>query len=315
MAFLSVRIRLDGLDAEAIDAIEAACFAAGAHSVTFTDQRDDAILEPAPGEFRLWPATRLEAVFDAGIADAAWPDEFAAQLGRPLAALELAPIADRVWEREWLRDFRPLRFGRRLWVCPHELEPPADARADPATVLLRLDPGLAFGTGTHATTAMCLAWLEATVSDSTARVIDYGCGSGILAIAALRLGAARAAGYDIDPQALIATRDNALANDVAGRLDIVATDAGLQPGADLVVANILAGPLVDLAPRLAALCAPGGQLALAGLLDAQADEVLAAYRPWFDIGVQARRDGWTCLAGSRRDAMSVRIGAPSQGST
>jgi ribosomal protein L11 methyltransferase len=311
MAFLSVRIRLDGLDAEAI---EAACFAAGAHSVTFTDQRDDAILEPAPGEFRLWPATRLEAVFDAGVASAAWPAQFAAQLGLPREALEVAPIADRVWEREWLRDFRPLRFGRRLWVCPHELEPPAEALADPATVLLRLDPGLAFGTGTHATTAMCLEWLDATVTPAQRRVIDYGCGSGILAIAALRLGAARAAGFDIDPQALTATRDNALANDVAERLEIVAADAALQPGADLIVANILAGPLVELAPRLATLCAPGGRLALAGLLDAQADEVLAAYQPWFEIGVQARRDGWTCLAGSRRDAMSVRIGPAHQGS-
>jgi ribosomal protein L11 methyltransferase len=311
MAFLSVRIRLDGLDAEAI---ESACFAAGAHSVTFTDQRDDAILEPAPGEFRLWPATRLEAVFDAAVASAAWPEEFAAQLGLPLAALEVAPIADRVWEREWLRDFRPLRFGRRLWVCPHELEPPAEALADPATVLLRLDPGLAFGTGTHATTAMCLEWLDAMVTPAQHRVIDYGCGSGILAIAALRLGAARAAGFDIDPQALTATRDNALANDVAGRLEIVAADAALQPGADLIVANILAGPLVELAPRLAALCAPGGRLALAGLLDAQTDEVRAAYEPWFDIGVRASRDGWTCLAGSRRDAMSVRIGPAHQGS-
>jgi ribosomal protein L11 methyltransferase len=310
MAFLSVRICLDGLDAEAV---EDACFAAGAHSVTFTDQRDDAILEPAPGEFRLWPATRLEAVFDAEVASAAWLSAFAAQLNLPLAALQLEHVADRAWEREWLRDFRPLRFGRRLWVCPHEMDPPAEARADPDTVLLRLDPGLAFGTGTHATTAMCLDWLDATVSHSNAHVIDYGCGSGILAIAALRLGAAHAAGFDIDPQALIATRDNALANEVADRLEIAASDDALQPGADLVVANILAGPLVELAPRLAALCAPGGGLALAGLLDAQAEEVLAAYRPWFDIGIQARRDGWTCLAGSRRDAMSVRIGASQQG--
>lgn len=311
MAFISLRIRLDGLDAEAV---ETACFTAGACSVTFTDQRDDAILEPAPGEFRLWPATRLEAVFDAAIANAAWRAALAARLELPPAALEFAPIADRVWEREWLRDFRPLRFGRRLWISPHELQPPPEALADPATVLLRLDPGLAFGTGTHATTAMCLEWLDATVDSSSLRCIDYGCGSGILAIAALKLGAARAAGFDIDPQALIATRDNAAANGVAERLEIIAADAALQPGADLIVANILAGPLVELAPRLAALCAPGGKLALAGLLDSQADEVLLAYRPWFNLGVQASRDGWTCLAGSRHAAMSVRIGASSQGS-
>jgi ribosomal protein L11 methyltransferase len=310
MPFLSVRIRLDGLDAEAV---EDACFGAGAHSVTFTDQRDDAILEPAPGEFRLWPATRLEAVFDAGVADAAWLRDLAQALGVPLAALELAHVADRAWEREWLRDFRPLRFGRRLWVCPREIEPPAEALADPDTVLLRLDPGLAFGTGTHATTAMCLEWLDAIVTRGAARAIDYGCGSGILAIAALRLGVARAAAFDIDPQALVASRDNAADNGVAARLEIVPTDAALQPGADLVVANILAGPLVALAPRLAALCAPGGQLALAGLLEAQAGEVLTAYQPWFDLVPWARRDGWVCLAGSRRDAMSVRIGAQPRG--
>jgi len=310
MPFLSVRIRLDSLDAEAV---EDACFAAGAHSVTFTDQRDDAILEPAPGEFRLWPATRLEAVFDAGVAGPDWLRDLAQTLGVSLDALELKHLEDRAWEREWLRDFRPLRFGRRLWVCPRELEPPTEALADRDTVLLRLDPGLAFGTGTHATTAMCLEWLDATVTPGVGRVIDYGCGSGILAIAALRLGAVRAAGYDIDPQALVASRDNALENDVAAQLDVVASDAALQPGADLVVANILAGPLVELAPRLAALCAPGGRLALSGLLEAQADEVLAAYQPWFDIAPWARRDGWACLAGSRRDAMSVRIGTQPRG--
>jgi ribosomal protein L11 methyltransferase len=310
MPFLSVRIRLDGLDAEVV---EEACFAAGAHSVTFTDQRDDAILEPAPGEFRLWPATRLEAVFDAGVARPDWLRDLAQALGVPLDALELSHLADRAWEREWLRDFRPLRFGRRLWVCPRELDPPEAARTAPDTVLLRLDPGLAFGTGTHATTAMCLEWLDATVTPGLPRIIDYGCGSGILAIAALRLGVAAAAAYDIDPQALIASRDNAQENGIAARLDIVATDSALRPGADLVVANILADPLVELAPRLAGLCAPGGKLALSGLLQSQAEEVLAAYRPWFDLAPWAQRDGWVCLAGSRRDAMSVRIGAQPRG--
>ncbi len=308
MPFLSVRIQLDGLDAERVEDV---CFAAGAQSVTFTDQRDDAILEPAPGEFRLWPATRLEAVFDADAIGPCWLRDLAQALGVPLDSLELAQIADRAWEREWLRDFGPLRCGRRLWICPAGLALPAGAEAaDGPAVIVRLDPGLAFGTGTHATTALCLAWLDATIGPGRGpapRLIDYGCGSGILAIAALRLGAARAAAFDIDTQALIATADNAAANGVAQRLDIVARDADLAPGADLLVANILAGPLVELAPRFAVLCRPGGLVALAGLLDGQAAEVAAAYAPWFELAPAASRAGWTLLAGSRRLPRSVRM--------
>lgn len=310
MAFLSVRIRLDGLVAEAV---EDACFAAGALSVSYTDQRDDAILEPAPGEFRLWPATRLEAVFAAEAADPLRLAALAAAIGLPLAALEVVHVPDRAWEREWLRDFRPMRFGTRLWICPAGTSPPPEAAtgAD-AAVIVRLDPGLAFGTGTHPTTAMCLEWLDAEIrcgATAAPRVIDYGCGSGILAIAALRLGAARAAAFDIDPQALTATADNAAANGIAHRLDVVPRDADLPADADLLVANILAGPLIDLAPRLATLCRPGGRLALAGLLAEQAGDVVAAYAPWFEIAPVASRDGWTLLAGSRRPAMSVRMRA------
>lgn len=308
MPFLSVRIRLDGLDA---GAVEDACFAAGALSVTYTDQRDDAILEPAPGEFRLWPTTRLEAVFDAQWADPARLAALAHALDLPLASLEITHLADRVWEREWLRDFRPMRFGERLWVCPSGLEPAPEARAQGAApVVVQLDPGLAFGTGTHPTTALCLEWLDTTIgpaNETATSVIDYGCGSGILAIAALRLGATRAAAFDIDPQALLATADNAAANGVAQRLEIVSRDTDLPIGADLLVANILAGPLIELAPRLATLCRPGARLALAGLLDEQADEVGAAYAPWFALAPAASRAGWTLLAGSRRPAMSVRM--------
>ena len=304
MTFLTLRIKLDGLDAEQV---EQACFDAGAYSITYTDQRDDPILEPAPGEFRLWPASRLEAVFGGDTDGDALIADLTGTLGVAAHQFEVAQLADRAWEREWLKDFQPMRFGRRLWICPTHSEPPTEP-AD--RVIVRLDPGLAFGTGTHATTAMCLEWLEARAGTATQRVIDYGCGSGILAIAALALGARTAQGFDIDPQALIATRDNAESNGVAARLQIVAASEALQPEADRVVANILAGPLVELAPRLAALCRPGGELALAGMLEAQAGEVAAAYAPWFDVQVFARRDGWVCLCGSRRGPMSVTIAPP-----
>ena len=306
MAFLTLRINLDGLDAEMV---EQACFDAGALSITYTDQRDDPILEPAPGEFRLWPASRLEAVFGGDTDSAELISALTRTLGATARQFEVAQLADRAWEREWLKDFQPMRFGRRLWICPTHCEAPIEP---PDRVILRLDPGLAFGTGTHATTAMCLEWLDAQASagSGSGRIIDYGCGSGILAIAALALGARSAEAFDIDPQALIATRDNAAGNGFEERLRIVASGDTLQPGADCVVANILAGPLVELAPRLAALCRPGGTLALAGLLDSQADEVTAAYEPWFGMREFARRDGWVCLSGSRRGPMSVTIAPP-----
>ncbi len=291
MPFLSIRFDLDRLEP---DAAEAACFAAGALSVTLTDRRDDAILEPAPGEIRLWPATRLEATFSQDTASAALIAALAATIGVPVGRLELAFVADRAWEREWLADFHAMRFGRRLHVCPtHERVD------DPGAVVVSLDPGLAFGTGTHATTALCLEWLDARMRGGLT-VIDYGCGSGILGIAAVLLGAARADAFDIDPQALVATRDNAAANAVADRVITHAGAGTLPPAADVVLANILSGPLIDLAPRLAARVRPGGSLVLAGLLTSQADDVIAAYRPWLDLQVAGERDGWRLLAGERR---------------
>jgi len=217
-----------------------------------------------------------------------------AVLGLPGDAIRCERVADRVWEREWLKDFRPMRFGRRLWVCPGGQSP-----ADPAAIVLELDPGLAFGTGTHATTALCLEWLDAHVTAGMT-VLDYGCGSGILALAALKLGAARATAFDIDPQALIATRDNAARNALGGRLTIAGTAGAIAGPFDFVFANILAGPLRQLAPELARHCRPGGAVLLAGLLDAQAAEVAEAYGPWFDIETAARRDGWSALTGRRR---------------
>jgi len=288
---IALTLNLDGLDAERV---EEACFEFGAHAVSYTDQRDDPILEPAPGEFRLWPHSRLQALFPFDCK----PQEIVAGLVHVLRVgpeqIAIETLADKVWEREWLRDFHPMSFGQRLWVAPHHSHVHTQG-----AVIVRLDPGLAFGTGTHATTAMCLAWLDENVREGQ-MAIDYGCGSGVLAVAAVKLGARAAHAFDIDPQALTATRDNAAANQVSERVYVVESDEALPRGADLLLANILCGPLCDLAPRFAALTAPGGKIVLAGLLAAQADEVTRAHAPWFDISPFATRDGWTALAGSRR---------------
>lgn len=273
---------------------ERACHALGAIALSLSDAGDEPLLEPAPGETPLWRETRLGALFVESAEPALIAATLTAVLGLPDDAIRCERVADRVWEREWLRDFRPMRFGRRLWVCPGGQQAP-----DPAAIVLELDPGLAFGTGTHATTALCLEWLDAHLAAGST-VLDYGCGSGILALAALRLGAGGATAFDIDPQALVATRDNAARNALAERLTIAQHADTIAGPFDLVLANILAGPLRMLAPELAGHCRPGGAVLLAGLLDAQAAEVAEAYGPWFDIETAARRDGWTALAGRRR---------------
>jgi ribosomal protein L11 methyltransferase len=289
--YLALSVELAGLDPAAA---EDAAFAAGAVSVTLTDAVDDAILEPAPGEVRLWPRTVLQALFPAEAAGTEAIIALATALGLQAAAIRASHVADRVWEREWLKDFHPMRFGRRLWVLPHHAEPPAD----PEAVLVRLDPGLAFGTGTHASTALCLTWLDARLAAGS-RVIDYGCGSGVLAVAAAQLGASMAHAFDIDPQALIATRDNAAANAVAARVQVHEDAATLPAEVDVVVANILAGTLVELAPRLCGLLAPGGQLILAGILKQQVHEVRVGFAPCIELAVFAERDGWSALSGRK----------------
>jgi ribosomal protein L11 methyltransferase len=291
---------------------EDALFALGALSVTLADAADDPVLEPAPGAMPLWPTVVVHAVFAADADTSAIRTALSASPGLdPLLVAEKSrfeAVADRAWEREWLKDFRPMQFGRRLWVCPGGQRPSPDVAAD--AIVVDLDPGLAFGTGTHATTALCLEWLEALFADDTGAaggrnpkflLIDYGCGSGILAIAALRLGADRAIGVDIDEQALIATRENAERNAVSDRLEVTTDRACDGAVADVLVANILAGPLVELAPLFATLVRTHGRIALSGLLLEQVESVTAAYRPWFDIDLAGVRDGWGLLAGSRRD--------------
>jgi ribosomal protein L11 methyltransferase len=299
---------------------EDALFELGALSVTLLDAADDPVLEPAPGAMPLWPTIVVRAVFaadvDVGQVRAALSSTHGLDPLLIAGQAQFESVADRAWEREWLKDFKPMRFGRRLWVCPGGQRPAAEATGhDADVVLLELDPGLAFGTGTHATTALCLEWLDsgaATGNDGAARwlagadVIDYGCGSGILAIAALRLGARRAVAMDIDPQALLATRENAERNGVLDQVRVTADRQAEQAEADVLLANILAGPLVDLAPVLAARVRVGGRIALSGLLVEQADAVTAAYRPWFDVGLTRERDGWGLLTGCRRAQDAVR---------
>jgi len=295
----AVTLDLDGLDAEAV---EAACFEAGAYSVVFTDQRDDAILEPKPGEIRLWPATRLQAIFPDESASVEKLDVLAERLGCERSSLSVEDVEERVWEHEWLKDFKPMRFGDRLWIYPSHAE--VD---EPEAIVVRLDPGLAFGTGTHPTTRLCLEYLDtraARRARKADRIVDFGCGSGVLAIAALRLQpTARTFVHDIDPQALIATANNARANDVDQRIEsfVEAVDLSSrlrqQGGADLVLANILSGPLCELAPQLIGLLAPGSEIVLAGLLAEQADDVIATYAPMVSLTRWRDLEGWTCLAG------------------
>ncbi len=268
----------------------------GAQAVTLRSGGGESVFDQIEASPPLWRQTRLTALFDAAtdadfilfqVADALDP--------LPLPPCEVARLEDRDWHRLWMDRFQPLRFGRRLWVVPSWREPP-----DPGAVNLRLDPGMAFGTGTHPTTAMCLQWLEgAELHDAT--VVDYGCGSGILAIAALKLGAKRAFAVDIDALCLIAARENAGRNDIGGELWTGPPDhlpAGLH--ADILLANILAGPLTRLAPVFAGLLKTGGHMVLSGLVADQVGGCLAAYEPSFNMDPPHLEGEWAMLTGRRR---------------
>ncbi|RMG29089.1 MAG: 50S ribosomal protein L11 methyltransferase [Gammaproteobacteria bacterium] len=266
--------------------------ALGAASVTFEDAGDEPLLEPGVGETPLWRRTRVIGLFEAGQGRRA--RQRLAHALPEATRLALEPLPDRDWTRAWLDAFRPLRFGRRLWVVPSGFAPPPEAE-----VVLRLDPGLAFGTGTHPTTALCLEWLEAHPPEGQ-EVVDYGCGSGILAVAACLLGAVQVVAVDHDPQALAATRANAQRNRVHDRIQACRPEDAPAGTADLVLANILANPLIELAPRLAGRVRPGGRIVLSGILEAQAGAVAAAYAPMFALAPPRVREGWVCLEGVRK---------------
>jgi ribosomal protein L11 methyltransferase len=291
---LTVRAEQQPRTEEALDDL-------GALSITLRDADAEtpderAIFEPGVGELPLWPVITLSALFDAEIDRRGLIEA----LGELLPWLEpgqlgLQEVADEDWERAWMDQFRPMPFGRRLWIYPWNIEPPHDGD----TVVVRLDPGLAFGSGTHPTTALCLEWLDG-LDLAGKSVIDYGCGSGILAIAALKLGAARAVGVDNDPQALVASADNAGRNGVDGRLALFLPEDHVVEPADVFVANILAGPLGELAPTFAAAAKPGAPFAISGILAGQQDELLQRYAAWFDdLRVDTRED-WVRISGWRR---------------
>jgi ribosomal protein L11 methyltransferase len=290
-AFWQLSFDLGDLDP---NTAEESCFDLGATAVTYVDAHDDPVLEPLPGEFRLWPTTRLRALFAEVDDPQHLLSELSSALGISSVNVVAERVADRVWEREWLRDFHAMRFGHRLWICPHHEEV-----TEPGAVIVRMDPGLAFGTGTHPTTALCLEWLDGHVVGGE-RVIDYGCGSGVLAVAAVQLGAREAHCFDIDPQALTATCQNAEANGVTERVRIYEKQDALPRGVDILVANILSGPLCELAATFGALVRTDGCVVLAGLLERETADVTRAYGTWFDIHPFEIREGWAGLAGKRR---------------
>lgn len=292
MPWLQVRLAISPEQAETY---EDALLEVGAVSVTFMDAEDQPIFEPDLNTTPLWSHTHLLALFEADTdADAVFA-HLQLLTGTTLPEHQAEVIEDQDWERSWMDNFQPMRFGQRLWIVPSW-----HAAPEPDAVNLLLDPGLAFGTGTHPTTALCLEWLDGQQLKDT-QVLDFGCGSGILAIAALLLGAREAVGTDIDVQALEASRDNAGRNGIADeKFALYLPEHMPAMQADVLVANILAGPLVSLAPQLSTLVRPGGLLALSGILAEQGEEVAAAYAKDFDLDPITVRDGWVRISGRRR---------------
>jgi ribosomal protein L11 methyltransferase len=270
----------------------------GAVAVTLLDAEDQPIYEPGPGQTPLWRRITLQALFPGEADERVLVFALSAlQPGLDVGRIKVERIEDRDWERVWLEDFKPMPFGHRLWIVPTGHDLPEAARGADA-VVLRLDPGLAFGTGSHPTTAQCLAWLDGQ-DLAGAQVLDFGCGSGVLALAAARLGATGVDAVDNDPQALTATATNAQGNGVADRVHVIAADDWQAPagGYPVIVANILANTLIELAPRLAAALAPGGRIALSGVLPEQGDAVAAAWAGHGVVLARSELDGWSLLHG------------------
>jgi len=280
------------LAAEDVPTAEALLTLAGAETLTLRDAADDAVFEPEPGTTPLWPNVVIEALF----ANTVDGDSIRQLLATafPGSAPTVAPFEESAWAPKLAQPVKARAIGARLWLAPS-----ADPDVPNDRLVVRINMGLAFGTGEHATTALCLEWLERHIA-SGETIVDYGCGSGILALAALALGARFAYAVDNDPQALTATRANATLNGAADRVLVDAPEKLPAVVVDVLAANILAGPLIELAPKLAERVVPGGTMVLSGILEAQAPRVAAAYAPYLDNVEQAARDGWVRLAGTRK---------------
>jgi ribosomal protein L11 methyltransferase len=289
MDWIQISVEVSG---DQVDEVSEAFNSIGALSVTVQDAGDEPLLEPAPGEAPLWSNTRIIALFDAAQDSVELKQQLQSVLDSQVPDLLVETLADRDWSTTWRDTFGAMQFGERLWVCPVGESP-----SEPDAIVVHMDPGMAFGTGTHATTAMCLRWLGAhpPVNQS---VIDYGCGSGILAIAAHKLGAANVTAVDIDPQALQATQENARRNDCD--IEVLHPEALGKRSADLVVANILANPLIELAEGMARRVHAGGRLILTGILAEQAEAVMAAYVDWFVFAAPVYREEWVLLEGLKK---------------
>ncbi|CCQ09527.1 Ribosomal protein L11 methyltransferase [Pseudoalteromonas luteoviolacea B = ATCC 29581] len=288
MAWIQIRINATKETADALSdlLIEAHC-----PCVTFLDGSNNPIYEPKPGEVILWPETIVVGLYEAthdmqtvvDFLQANWQGEL---------KYKIEQLEDKDWEREWMDNFHPIQFGQRLWICPSWRDIP-----DPNAVNVLLDPGLAFGTGTHATTALCLRWLDGQdLSGKT--VVDFGCGSGILGIAALKLGAQRVIGIDIDPQAIAATKDNAARNGVADLIEAYLPEDQPEFKADVIVANILAQPLRELHDIILGFLKPGGAIAMSGILEEQAQSVADVYAPFINLDEIAQEGEWTRVSGT-----------------
>lgn len=287
-------------DPDNADQLEDLLMEMGADAVSMEDAADQPLYEPDPGTTPLWSQTTVTGLFqsdrdiDQLCADVR--DAWHQATQQTLPDIDVTLVEDKDWERAWMDDFEPLKFGERLWIVPSWHDAP-----DPDAANLMLDPGLAFGTGTHPTTALCLEWLDGQDMQNR-QVTDYGCGSGILGLAALLLGADHVVGVDTDPQALDASRENARRNGVADdRLSLYLPENEPNAAVDVMLANILAQPLIGLAPHLAKLTKPGGDLVLSGILSHQAREVMAAYEPWFIMDEPEQREEWIRLTGRRHN--------------
>jgi ribosomal protein L11 methyltransferase len=291
MSWQRVHIDLHQIDPAPV---EQALLELGAVSIDFSDAADDPILEPAPGAMPLWPALRLSALFEAEIEATAIRLAVASAIEtRPMPTLSFESVADQDWIKNWQQDLQPMQFGHHLWICPSGSQCP-----EPDGTVIKLDPGLAFGTGSHPTTALCLDWLAENI-DPGSSVLDYGCGSGILSIAALVIGANQVLGIDFDSQALRATHENAVKNQVAERLTILPPEAvNHEQKFDLIVANILSGTLIELAPEFRHFCHTGTRIALSGILTGQIESVTLAYNAWIKFDPPVARDDWALLSGT-----------------